>query len=211
MILLFMDYRSESQKSVVKRAVCRSEGFTLVEMLISISVLMIFLALASGSYTSLVSANRRANSTQKLYHEVRNVFDTLASEVRGGSIDYSQNNILSILHGADNRSLFQYDKTKKRIVVIHQSHVKGIAGNIWASQESDWQSLTSEEFPVDDFSFTVFPAKNPYQAEHAKDDSSQVQPSVTLSLAMNGYEFRTTYSSRTYGKKNLYQAEPQRG
>lgn len=191
-------------------AVCLSEGFTLVEMLISISVLMIFLALASGSYTSLVSANRRANSTQKLYHEVRNVFDTLASEVRGGSIDYSQNNILGILHGndgsgaADTRSLFQYDKTKKRILVLHQSSVPGLAENIWASQESDWQPLTSEEFPVDDFSFTVFPAKNPYQAEHANDDSLQVQPSVAISLTMNGYEFRTTYSSRTYGKKNLY-------
>ena len=48
-------------------------GFTLMEMLISISVFVLFIGLVASSYISLVKANSTANDMQKLYRETRNV------------------------------------------------------------------------------------------------------------------------------------------
>lgn len=179
-------------------------GFTLLEMLISISIFMIFLGIVSGSYTSLVSANRSANDVQKLYHDVRDVFDTISTEIRSGVIDYSCVDTLCILHNnGSKRSLFKFDAENKRILVLHQSRIDSESRiSSWISDDPDWLSLTSEKFPVQNFLFTIFPLKDPYV--NATDDDVQWQPSVTFLLNIDGYVFRTIYSSRSYGSKNIY-------
>ena len=42
-------------------------GFTLIEMVISISIFMIFTTIVASSFTTLMRANRTANETQKIY------------------------------------------------------------------------------------------------------------------------------------------------
>lgn len=158
-------------------------GFTLVEMLISISILMLFLGVIAGSYIALTSANKSANDTQKIYREIRNVFDVLAAEIRSGQIDYSCINELCIENNGG-RWVFKF---KNNQILV-------------AKQFTDFQPITSENFKIDDFSFKIFPLKNPYDAVNAADDLVQYQPSVTIFLKTHGQEFRTTYSSRSYGK-----------
>lgn len=189
-------------------------GFTLIEMLISITIFMIFAGLIGSSYTSLISANRKANDIQKLYREVRNVFDTLASEIRSGTIDYScyedtkdpiclthLHNLLSLLHeDGIRRSLFTFDASKKQILLLRQLRSNSKEYSVWVTEEADWQPLTA--LTINDFSLRIFPNKNPYT--HAKQEDIQLQPAVTLQMTTNGYSFRTTYSSRTYGKTSLY-------
>lgn len=175
---------------------------------------MLFAGLVGGSYTSLISANRKANDVQKLYREVRNVFDILATEIRTGTIDYScnentqdqfcttyANNLLSLLHdNGTRRSLFTFDESKKQILLLRQLRSPSKEYAVWVTEEADWQPLTFSI--VEDFSFRIFPSKNPYA--YAKQADIQWQPAVTLLLTTNGYSFRATYSSRTYGKTSLY-------
>lgn len=190
-------------------------GFTLMEMLISISVFMLFIGLVASSYISLVKANNTANDMQKLYRETRNVFDTFAAEIRNGAIDYScvnpdtdvycienQNSsagelkVLGVLNKEDSgRSLFKEKNGK----ILFQKQTRDPSGLSWV-YTSDWQALTAEKSRVEELKFFISPLKNPYSAENAGDDSLQIQPSVTILLKINGYVFRTTYSSRTYGK-----------
>ncbi|MBI5412722.1 prepilin-type N-terminal cleavage/methylation domain-containing protein [Candidatus Peregrinibacteria bacterium] len=196
----------------------QNAGFTLVELLISISVFMIFLAIAGSSYVTLVSANKSANATQKNYTEVRFVFDELARAVRGGAIDYScvdgENPCLDNLNlttqtvfgalSSDGlaRTLFKFDAAKHAVLVLHQTRAASQL-SIWSA--GTFQPLTSENLKVEDLSFFVSPPKDPYASENAGYDKLQLQPAVTISMKVAGTAFRTTYSSRFYGRQSLYE------
>lgn len=178
-------------------------GFTLVELVISISIFMIFIAIAGASYISLASANKQANDMQKLYREVRFVFDTFAQEIQNGKLDYSYFDekafdeiALSILSDQQTkRSIFKFDKKTRKLMVKKQERSE--AGMTWS--EAQWENLISEKFPLEDLSFSIFPLKNPYSKENAAFDEIQWQPSVTINLSADKFVFRTTYSLKTYG------------
>ncbi len=61
-------------------------GFTLVELIISIGIFVMFLGIVSTSYVSIVRAQRNANEVRKMYSEVRDFIQLFTQEVRLGSI-----------------------------------------------------------------------------------------------------------------------------
>lgn len=191
-------------KKVQSSKLKTQKGFTLVELLISISIFMIFFAIAAGSYGSLVKANRAANDMQKIYREVRFVFDTLAQEIRNGSLDYMcidetkldplclenqfgpEKKVLAVLRKDGGRVLFKFDETNKTMLS--------------RSTGNDWQALTTSATPIESLSFSFSPLKNPYESANAGNNDIQRQPSVTIRMKVAGFDFKTTYSSRNYGK-----------
>lgn len=201
----------------------RKRAFTLLEMLISIAIFMIFFGIVAGSYVTLVSANRKANEAQKVYREVRFIFDTIADNLRNGTLDYTcidtsnldvacvenqnseEKKVLAVLREkGQKRILFKFDDTK--LLMMEQERVldEGTALTSWSSKKG-WQSLGSDKLLLNSVSFLVFPSHNPYEATYAADDSVQWQPTVTVKLETSGHHFRTTYSSRTYGRKSIYE------
>lgn len=197
-----------------------SKGFSLVETLVAISIFMMFLTVIMTSYISIIHANKAAAKMQALYGEVRNIFDALVYEARGGIFDYkcmdpalaitdpdcieNQNpadeKVLSMISGeGKSRTLFKFDAAAQQMLMQNQ---KQLPGGTWAPAE--WQVLNSSQFPVEQASFYVFPSKNPYDAASAAIDEMQWQPSVTISLKMQNFTFKTTYSSRVYGKQSIY-------
>lgn len=188
-------------------------GFTLMEMLISISVFMLFVGIVAGTYISLVKANNEANNMQKLYRETRNIFDSIASEIKNGAIDYScvnpdidvycienqndgEKKVLGVLRkDKQTRALFKLKNGK----ILFQEQTRDPSGISWV-YTADWQELSSEKSDAEELKFLISPLKNPYAQENAADDAAQFQPSVTIFLKINGYIFKTTYSSRTYGR-----------
>lgn len=196
-----MDY---TQKTTAK-------GFTLIELLISITILMIFLGVASRSFTTIVSANKSARNTQQIYSDAQNIFNILGDAIKNGFIDYSfcsesacGYNLSILEKDGQTRRLFKFDPAKKQVLFARQILSGESERMSWANDDSGWQSLTSDENSVDDFKYDIFPSTNPYSAEMAADDNAQYQPSVTLFLSIKGYSFKTTYSSRAYGKEAFY-------
>lgn len=187
-------------------------AFTLIEMLISITILMIFFGIVSRSYINVVSANKSAQETERVYQDVRNVFDSIGDRIHNGEIDFSFCEIATCDYALSlidkdgmARTVYKFDATKKQILVQKQKKSINENGTIsWIAEDSSFESLTSDANPVDNFRFELFPQKNPYDSVNASVDEVQYQPSVTLDLTIKGFEFRTTYSSRTYGKKTLY-------
>lgn len=194
-------------------------GFTLVELVISISIFMVFIAIAGGSYVSLVRANRVANDTQKLYREVRHVFDTFAQEIREGKPDFDcidpaaldvfcienqrseTKHIFGVVKNAgQERNLYKFDESSKKILVRSQERASALLP--WAG--GSWESFTSENLPLEDLSFSFIPLKNPYDSSSASEDILQWQPAISIHLKTKNHVFRTTYTSRTYGKQSLY-------
>jgi len=66
----------------------KEAGFTLVELLISMSIFTVFLTIATNSYISIVRAQRETNTTRQMYSDLRNFINLVEDEMRDGSIDY---------------------------------------------------------------------------------------------------------------------------
>lgn len=64
-------------------------GFTLVELLVSIAVFVIFLGVVSNSYVTIVRGQREANVVRRLYAETRSALNIMEEELRLSSIDYN--------------------------------------------------------------------------------------------------------------------------
>lgn len=63
-------------------------GFTLIELLVSITVFVIFLSVVSVSYIGIVRSQRQANEFRRMYSDVRSFIESLAEDMRLGTIDY---------------------------------------------------------------------------------------------------------------------------
>lgn len=181
----------------------RFQGFTLIEMLISISIFMLFISLMAGSYTALVSANRKAQEEQKLYREVRFIFDTFGQEIRAGRLDYSylentnlqKQKIISILReNSLQRTIFKF--SEKNLFISKESRLD--TNSPWTLLVN-WEPLTSTTLSLEDLSFSVFPLKDPYDSRHAEENEIQWQPTVSIDAKVAQHDFHTTYASRHYG------------
>ncbi len=83
-------------------------GFTLIELLVSIAIFVMFLGVVSLSYIGIVRSQRQANEVRKMYSDVRSFVESLAEDMRLGTIDYdcyqpslsaSNNSLLAFLGG----------------------------------------------------------------------------------------------------------------
>ncbi len=234
------------------KAIISHKGFTLIEMLIAISIFIIFIGLSGQSYIGLVSANRRANEAQKTYREVRHVFDIIADEARNSLLDFScispnagteyarqhgvelsdadcspnaenselstEVNVLAFVKklpdGTLTRTLYRFgdttdaeDAPKK---LQRQEQTRSTDGLSWISsssgQDSAWVNLTSSAVKLEQVTFDVFPRLNPYDRENAVNTGVQWQPSIGIKVKIpkQEVEYKTTYSSRSYGTRSLY-------
>lgn len=61
----------------------KSRGFTLIEVLISISIIAILLATVYGIFSSVSGTKERLDADSAAYHRARVIFDRLGREIRG--------------------------------------------------------------------------------------------------------------------------------
>lgn len=179
-------------------------GFTLIEMLIAMSIFVTFLGILMGSYSSIVKAQREANDYRVLYSEARRVFDKLTEEIRGGSILYSRqvdppspefltgNDSLTLVAADGNRAVnFVYqelgqgeggvdgeDPIEKGTILFTEelfSEGKGTSNETYSL-------ISNEEGKVYVSAFNVFvsPSTDPYNPENVYKDAIQFQPKVTV-------------------------------
>jgi|GEM_PF-6014332 len=69
-------------------AVGVKKAFTLIELLIAISIFMGFMIVASNAYLEIIRAQKTANETRLIYSELRNFVDLVNNELREGTVDY---------------------------------------------------------------------------------------------------------------------------
>jgi prepilin-type N-terminal cleavage/methylation domain-containing protein len=65
-------------------AMKKINGFTLVEMLVSLAIFVTIIAIVGGIYTTFVQKQRDQLGMQNVQQDVQNFFDTLEREVRTG-------------------------------------------------------------------------------------------------------------------------------
>jgi prepilin-type N-terminal cleavage/methylation domain-containing protein len=66
----------------------KNKGFTLIEVLIALSIFMIIVTSIAASYLDIARKQREANVIREIYSEIRYVYNLIGEEARSKAIDY---------------------------------------------------------------------------------------------------------------------------
>ncbi len=200
------------------------KGFTMIELLVSMSIFMVFIGLSASSYIGLMKANQHASEMQQTYRDIRHVFDTIADEVHNNQIDYNcfalNNGDADCIQNGTTPNVIAFTSSDKEFIyrrlysfsdgTVKVKNQKKLPNDLSWATTADAVALTSEQTKFSDVSFSFFPLKNPYDSENVADATVQWQPSVSISITKASSTvgtpqiYKTTFSSRSYGTKSLY-------
>jgi len=201
----------------------KKRGFTLVEMIIAMSIFVVFSSVLIGSYTSIVKSQRDANDYRLLYSESRSVFDNVSRELREGIVDYgwykknggiSPGNLTEIVlisKDVSTRTKIIFDKKDGfgKILLkkgnFQQGQDPSLEDPIWEREVE----LNSKYLNILSFSFYVSPQIDPYDQNNVESNFSQFHPKVTMSVSFEretktgkkySMDLQTMVSSRVYNQ-----------
>lgn len=179
-------------------------GFTLAEMLVTVGVFAITMAISSSIFINVNNLQLQTANMSKLQNEGRYVLEKIGKEIRGRELDYSQ---LSLLDGFTDRLVFKPDEFGQTYRIYF--NYDGQAVMIETSDADGLKNaqLSSSEVSVDKMQFRVSPLKDPYDVL-AVDDTPLEQSRVTIIMTLKNIatmeKFRktlflqTTISSKNY-------------
>jgi len=191
----------------------QQKGFTLIEMMISMSIFVIFVGVLINSYSSIVRAQRDVNNYRLMYSESRRVFDTVVQKLRDGVVDYSAlENTNVTAFGMHKVNVISKDGLEQfTIEFVKASDLdEDLYGFVRiVNQDGEEVRLNSSDISVIEFNFEPYPYFDPYNIENVSVDGLQFQPMITISGKFQRakevgdpyeVEFRTTISSRVYNQ-----------
>jgi len=73
----------------MKKILKIQKGFTLIEVLVALTIFIIFITNISSSYLYIAKSQREANLIREIYSDTRYVFNLIADEARAKTIDYA--------------------------------------------------------------------------------------------------------------------------
>lgn len=184
-----------------------NKGFTLIEMLVAMSIFVAFVGILLNSYTSIVRAQRDANDYRATYVEARQVFDILVQEMRDGMVDY-QKYPAGVWGKQQNLYLINKDNTARTHITYDGTTVH-LDKEFFLSAETKSSDLNSE-VEITNFGLYVSPAIDPYDGANYANDRNQFHPKVTIFARFEKnlgatkdpiiIDLQTTISSRVYNQ-----------
>ncbi len=189
-------------------------AFTLVELMVSMGVFIVFLGVVSTSYINVVRSQRQANETRRAISEARDFMQTLADDFRSGTIDYdcygsekpmlcpistfnSRGKYLALIDKNHNmKTVYWFDSEKKSLKLRKFERIIGAENTFKPSQgfdetdksdrsEAGWRVLFSDNLKVADAIFDVYPPIDPYLRSNYQENQYQFQPGVRLLLTFS--------------------------
>lgn len=187
------------------------KGFTLIEMMVSMAIFVMFLGVLIGSYTDIVKSQQEANDYRILYSEARRVFDKITEEVRNGAVYYSE----FVDYGSVKHDLFLISPDGERQVKFEYDDDPDVM-NVWFGEAVELNPVNNyllvspdnDRISVTEFNVFVSPVDDPYKLENVYKDNLQFQPKVTVFATFEmerrkggdpySVDLQTTISSRFY-------------
>jgi len=150
-----------SQSVLVKSG----KGFTLIEMMVSVSIFAIVMMIGVGALLSLVETNRRAQAINSVVNNLNAALEGMARTIRVGTTYYCQNSstpppatTLASPRDCSDGKLFAFEASGGDTSDILDQVVYRINGSqLERSLNSGgtWVALTAPEVSIDSFSFYV--------------------------------------------------------
>lgn len=189
------------------------KGFTLIEILVSLSIFMILLGVLMSSFFQLYRSQRDANETRKVVADLRTLVNFVQDEMRTKTIDfctYENGDLckLSFDKPQDKLVLANKDRTEQTTITFtskpENNQTQGkitfqratqSPGKIWLTLPE--QVLSIPHAQLHDVSFSLAPMGD--TNKYLQNAAFQMQPSVTMHVTFGkNYYLQTTFSSRVY-------------
>ena len=179
-----------------KRGPRSERGFTLIEVLVAISILGILLTSVYGIFSSVSLARERLDADSAEYHRARVLFDRLGRELRGAYFQPSDQNLVFTGLKADDGS-FELELTTSAVSPLSETG-SGIAKVHYLlsddkEEAANGRVLLRSEYPVHD------------SVDEEAAGMMRLVPGIeTMSLRFyaNG-QWQTTWQARTSGLPEL--------
>lgn len=168
----------------------KQSGFTLIEMIIAMSLFVLVLVLATNVYFLINNSQRRVVAMQKVQDDVRYVFEAMAQEVRLDKINYSFYNTtgspglpvdLHPLASAANYMLATTNQQGDQVFFRRSSSVAdqndglgtkvqycqillGATTTCEVDNDSLWEDVTPNGVEIVDLRFYITPSADPFTA-----------------------------------------------
>lgn len=179
----------------------RSGGYTLVEMLVAVSIFTIVMTIATGSLLSLVDANRKARSLNTTMTNFNFAMDAMARDVRTG-YDYRCEGSLP-LNGVDPRDCSgggaviaiegeNGDPNDPDDQIVY--HYTGSALRRSQDSGNTWSVITTDNLDIQDFAFYVTGSG---RTTGASADTQQPHVTITSEGVVGENETETTFRVQT--------------
>ncbi len=175
-----------------KEKIQKSQGFTIVEMLVSTAIFLIVLTITTSLFLINVRTQRYLLASVNASENISYAIEVMGREIRTGKNFYSGNNYLSFLNAKKEKVTYSLSDHKiKREVMGDQSEIL-ISEDKKMSKQSEF--LTSDDIEVMDLNFIVF--------GNSADDSLQTRVTILLKASTQAgnqkliTNLETTLSSR---------------
>ncbi len=189
------------------------QGFTLIEILVSLSIFMILMGVLMSSFFQLYRSQRDANETRKVVADLRTLVNFVQDEMRTKTIDFCG-------YETGDLCTLSFDKPQSKLVLVNKNQTerttvtfvsekvndqeqgkivfqraKQDPGKIWLPLGEQVLSLPHAQLHTVSFSLAPMGDTN----KNLQSSAYQMQPSVTLHVMFgNNYYLQTTFSSRVY-------------
>lgn len=181
----------------------RPRAFTLVELIISMTIFTIFIGVVTTTYLSISRSLRHAAEVRQVYGEARFLMDKLTQDVRLNTIDYacledpaygttvygecaldqlSSEGVTSVLPliSADGEHRIVYHFEGEGIFSVLKLDWDGNQWNAMEGYYTGFQPFEMDSVVLDSVQFMVKPLTSPY--DHTSDNAAQYQPSVHVMI-----------------------------
>jgi len=185
----------------------RKNGFTLVEMLITVSIFAIAFIAIGAIVIGFSSAQSNASESQRLLNEGNFLLEAIAREIRMSAIDYSCGLDLATTHdyiclrSSDTGSIhirFRQVTSPSTLEICSDSD------SLPCTDTADWTVLNPDFLRINNVAFYTFPTENPLAFDAHPDQIYQPVTLILMEIETGGgkrlqqFQLQTTVSSRIY-------------
>ncbi|MFC1632652.1 type II secretion system protein J [Patescibacteria group bacterium] len=95
----------------------RSEkGFTLVEILVAISIFVIVMTIATGAFVNMMKVQRRVNAKTEALQDLRQVTELMVRDIRTGQVTRRDSDELEVINQKGDKILYELSPLNNEIV-----------------------------------------------------------------------------------------------
>jgi len=201
----------------------KKNGFTLVEMVITIFLFSLLIMIVSDVFSRAQQAQRRTVALQRLQDDMRFFINKISSSIKSGSVAYdwyAQQTTLISQSGNELLALTTFDG--KKLLVKRGKDANTVCGTderepcfLFMSEDEggSWQQASSNDIRINALVFFITPDKDPFPLQELGDGSlgynANAQPKVTIALQASSrvtglrgqspsMTLQTTVSTREY-------------
>lgn len=179
------------------------KGFTLLELVISLGIFMIFTTAVISSFLSLTASTTRANLNREQVSEANQIFEYVESIAKENALDYSFLEIAQQTNTSQTYAFISPDSLTRYLVrsicptsanspedfckVESSISTRSNVSQEFILDGTLWTPLHSDNLKITKFEISSFPTTSPFTTDQIIEIENQFQPitHITLNLSRN--------------------------